>query len=161
MISEDFLEITNNERWNKIEDLYNCLVKHEKENPSIDFSIEMADTISDNMRPIPIILKLENLTPDTITVRDPKLWGNAWPHVKHRQDIVPSVTLVRYNPDAKKRLIDIGPYETVKIRYDFTLDQLYIVKSFKPGSYDLFYARIEINYKKQCLHFIRNEIKNN
>ena len=120
-------------------------------NTPIKFSIELPDTIYKDQHDIPIILKIENTSPLLITIKNPKYWGNVFPHLTHEHKDIPLIK-VRMNLRLLEETIVIRGNDILKIPFVFTLDEMASIDFLPSGKYDLYF---ELQGKKP----IKSEVK--
>jgi len=75
------------------------------------------------MKDIPIQLKLENLSSDTVNVKNPSYWSNAVAFIRHNGKNIPliKVKAIFVHDDD---IIRLKPGQVFKTKFDYTLDQL-------------------------------------
>ena len=106
--------------------------------PPIKVSVELPDTIHGGQRDIPIILKVENTTSEEVSVRNPAHWGNAYPRIKQDGKDMPMIK-VRINPEVFYEVIQIKGFETLNVKFDYTLDKLFNFGFHPSGKYDIYF----------------------
>ena len=107
-------------------------------NTPIKFSIELPDTIYKDQHDIPIILKIENTSPLLITIKNPKYWGNVFPHLTHEHKDIPLIK-VRMNLRLLEETIVIRGNDILKIPFVFTLDKIASIDFLPSGKYELYF----------------------
>ena len=90
----------------------------------VKITVILPDTVCRESRDTPIVLKVENLTSDSITIRDPAYWGNTFPICKNKKgiDVGPKV---RVYLGVAKYLIKLGKHEIKNLSFGWTLNDLF------------------------------------
>lgn len=107
-------------------------------NKPIKFSIILPDTICSKQNNIPIIIKVENKSSEILYIRNPAHWGNALPHIKQKDKELPMIK-VRVNPSVFNDIVQIKSNETLKIKFDYTLNRLFNLRHHNSGYYDMYF----------------------
>jgi len=103
---------------------------------SIKFNISLPDTIYKGQQCIPIILKIENISSEAISIRNPVHWGNTYPRLIQGEKDVHMIK-VKENPLHLKEIIRIVGYGNLGFNFDFTLDYMVNLDSLPTGKYEL------------------------
>jgi len=116
-----------------------------KDRDLIKFDVELPDTIYREQQDIPIILRLENIRPEVLSINNPARWWNAYPQIKQGRK---KVSIIKMNNSPANEIyetIHIRGNETLRIKYDRTLDELFNFKDYPSGKYNIsfkfFYER--------------------
>jgi len=103
----------------------------------IRISIELPDTIYEGHQDIPIILKIENTTSEVLSIRNPALWGNAYPFIKQREM---DISMKKVNPGVVfYDVIQIKGHEILEIKFNHTLDNMFNLGFYPLGKYDIYF----------------------
>ena len=129
-----------------------------KDRDIVKLDIELPDTIYKEQQNIPIVLKIENTRPETLSLRNPAYMGNAYPYIEQEKKEIPAPvywwnaykkklkgiklmieTIKTNNPPScvVYDTIHIKGYETLRINYEFTLDKLFNFKDYPSGRYNI------------------------
>lgn len=103
---------------------------------SIKFSIELPDTIYKGQKNIPILLKVENITSEVITINNPAHWGNIYPCIKQGQRDIPLIK-IKINPQHLNDTIQVKGKEIFEVNFDYTLDKMTNFDSLPYGKYEI------------------------
>jgi hypothetical protein len=106
--------------------------------PPLKVSIELPDTIYAGYQAIPIILKVENMTSEVLSIRNPAHWGNAFPRIKWGKKEI-AIIKVKINPNVFKDIIQINGNEILRIKFDYALDKIFSLELYPSGKYDIYF----------------------
>ena len=116
----------------------NLMQENKKDELPIKVGIELPDTICVGQQDIPIILVVENTTSEVLSIRNPAHWGNAFPRIKQGDKEIATIK-VKINPAVFKNIIQINGNETVKIKFEYTLDKIFSLESYSTGQYNIYF----------------------
>ena len=115
----------------------NLMQEHKNNEQPIKVSVELPDTICVGQRDILITLIVENITSDILSIRSTAHWGNAFPRIKQGEKEIATIK-VKINPVVFKNIIQIKGNETIRIKFDYTLDKLFNLEYYPSGKYDIY-----------------------
>lgn len=121
--------------------LFSSLIIQENKNIEhrpFKFSIEISDTVYKGQYCIPIILKVENITCETMTLSNPAHWGNSLPYLKQGGRDIPMIK-IKVNPRHLRDTIQIKGGEIYRTDFDYPLDKIVNFDFFPPGKYEMFF----------------------
>lgn len=122
---------------------------------SLKFSIELPDTIYKGQQCIPIILTVENITSDLISIRNPVHWGNVYPYLNQREKNVPLIK-IKINPLHLNETVEIRSKEVLKVTFDYTMDKIVKLDSLPSGKYEIhFQLQGTIPIKSEVFQFYK------
>ena len=107
-------------------------------NQILKFGIDLADSISVGMKDIQIQLRVENISSEAISIKNPSHWGNAYPFVEHKGIEIPLIK-VKVNPEHFNDTVRLEPQQVFTVKFDYTLDKLLKLESLAAGSYEMFF----------------------
>ena len=107
------------------------------QNKWMKFSVEMPDTLCEKQLDISILLKVENLTSKSITIRNPAHWVNVSPHIRHDGKTVPQIK-IKANLHLMKDTITIDGRGIFTVQFDYTLNALMGVEYCPIGVYEIY-----------------------
>jgi hypothetical protein len=116
----------------------NLMQENKNNELPVRVSIELPDTICAGQQNIPIILVVENTTSEVLSIRNPAHWGNAYPCIKQGDKEITAIK-VKINPAVFKDIIQIKEYETLRIKFDFTLDKIFSLEFYPSGQYSIYF----------------------
>ena len=108
-------------------------------NQSIRVSIDMPDTIYRHQKEILVTLVVENISNKTISLRDPSLWGNAFPRIMRGDEHLPGM---RVKPDIRrleKSVVTIKPKDSVRLTFNQKLGFMLNLKNCYAGPYSIYF----------------------
>jgi hypothetical protein len=122
---------------------------------SVKFSIELPDTIYQGQQNVAILLKVENITSEVITINNPAHWGNAYPSIKQGQRDIPLIK-IKINPQHLNDTIQIKGKEILEVNFDYALDKMMNFNSLPSGKYEIqFQLQGKILIKSNILKFYK------
>lgn len=110
---------------------------------TLKLSVDLADTISTEMKNIQIKLRIENLSPEPISTKNPSHWGNVYPFIEQKGSTIPLIK-VKINPEHFNDLVRLEPHQVFIVEFDYSLDELLDMKSLATGRYEIFF-RLQSN----------------
>ena len=123
------------------------------------FIIDIPDTVYRGQHNIPIVLQVKNLMSQSITIRNPKYWGNAFPRLYYGKT---DMTIkVKFNLDVLKDTIEIKSQEIFTTDFDFSLDRILDLEKCPLGQYEIYFVLHNNQDIKSntCVFFVINKLK--
>ena len=112
--------------------------ERENHEPPIMVSVELPDTIYVGQQDIPIVLIVKNATSEMLSIRNPAHWGNAFPHITQGNKVLETIK-IKVNPTVFKNVIQIKGNETLRIKFDYTLDKIFNSEFYHSGQYSIYF----------------------
>lgn len=134
------------------------LEQKNRNNLLISFDVELPDTVYRDQHNIPIILKVENLAPEPIVIRDPRYWGNCLPYILYgKKDVV--IIKVKVNPDVFKKTVRIEGQGTFSTSFSFSLDEIMDLENAPFGQYEVYFILSEVKSMKSqiCTFYVADD----
>ena len=118
---------------------YTLQKSNNNEHP-IKVSIELPDTVYYvGQRNIPIMLKIENTTSETLSIRNPKDFGSVRLLIKGREKANTSISNREIWIGKFYNAIQIKEYEVLEFKHDFTLDKFLGFWGWQTGKFEIFF----------------------
>lgn len=105
---------------------------------SIEFTVELSDTIYKEQSNIPIILQIKNISSESQTLRNPSHWANSFPYLKQGEKEIPMIK-IKVNPMHLMDTINIAGGKIYRTEFDYPLDRIVELNSLSSGEYKLFF----------------------
>lgn len=124
----------------------------------IKFSVELPDTVYRGSRNIPILLKVENLAPEPIVIRDPRYWGNSFPYVFYKDKNMRTIK-VKVDMNVLKNTVEIKEKETFNTYFNFSLDEIMDLEDCPLGQYEIYFVLNEVKSVKSqiCTFYVADQ----
>jgi len=117
----------------------------------VKFNLELPDTIYKEQQNVPIIFRLENTRAEVFSFDNMVHWWNTFPRIRRGNKIFLIEKPNNYHPrEFQDTTIHIQKNEIVRIKYDYTLDEVFDFKKYKSGKYYIsFMFFYEHKYNKE------------
>lgn len=125
--------------------------------PSIQFDVELPDTISKNQKDILITLKITNPTSVPVTIANPAHWGNTYPSISTSRNKIPMIK-VKINPQIFDETVTVKSNETFETVFDYSLEKMINLYYCKTGNYEIYFEmQGRVQAKSNIFSFFIND----